>query len=507
MAEGPSGDDPHVASESMSWVANLQYEVTDNNSQVGTTDVQGGTDLELTTLRVPDGGDGFTDIDVSVNGTYENGVQLVDVTDPTTPTLLSMYDCDVYQGDVQVFTRPDMQTADGRARTFMTYGVDYSAETDSDCYGDLPQGAPHTFGASVGALIIEITDPTAPRTVGFIKAPGGTHNGTVRGFDTDGDDQLDKWFFYNSENDTAGSLTVFDITDIDLPVQTASLSISDAGSDTHDVTFSEDGTRAYVASINLSYILDTTDPANPTLVSRIIDPAVGIHHQADPITMDTVAGERTYVIISDEIAGAAGNGFCTGGGMHVWDVTVEQAPVKVGAYFMPDITVQEGAGTGTAGLVSCTAHVYRMYADQQVLTIGNMAGGVRVIDLSNLIGVSVGDENVSTGQVAGMRDLGWFRFSNSDTTGSDAWAFKAHPDRFEEDGSFYGFSNDQTRGFEVFRFDASEAAAAAEGDAEQGRWMTPAEALEHFQSLDLDEDALLYSCRFPGGLRAAVPTA
>ena len=70
VAEGPDGDDPHVASESMSWVANLQYEVTDNNSQSGTTDVQGGTDLELTTLRVPDGADGFDDIDVSVNGTY-----------------------------------------------------------------------------------------------------------------------------------------------------------------------------------------------------------------------------------------------------------------------------------------------------------------------------------------------------------------------------------------------------------------------------------------------------
>lgn len=34
-----------------------------------------------------------------------------------------------------------------------------------------------------------------------------------------------------------------------------------------------------------------------------------IHHQADPLTLETELGERTYVIISDEIAGAAGNGF------------------------------------------------------------------------------------------------------------------------------------------------------------------------------------------------------
>ena len=500
--DGPDGEDPHVASSNMSWVANVQYPVTDNNSQEGTTDVQGGTDLELVTLAADHDGDGVsTDRDYAMSGTYENGFQVVDVTDPTAPFIAATYDCDVYQGDVQVWTHD--------ARTFVTYGVDYSAESDSDCFTDL-QGTPGQMaameGGHLGALVIEVTDPLAPRSVGFVPAQGGTHNGTVRGFDTDGDGTQDKVFFYNSENDTAGSLQVWDVTDVTDPTNTATLALQDAGADTHDVTFNADGTRAYVASINLSYVLDTTDPADPVLVSRIIDPAVGIHHQADPLTI----GDSTYVIISDEIAGAAGNGFCPGGGIHVWDVTVEQAPVKVGAYFMPDVTVQEGANTGTGGLVSCTAHVFRLYPEQQIMTIGNMAGGVRVIDVSELVGVSVGDENTSTGTVAGMADLGWFRFTNGDTTGHDSWAFKAHPDRFAEDGSFHAFSNDQTRGFEVFHFDASATAAeASDGEAERGWWATPEQALERFRELDLelDDDALLYSCRFPGGLRGAVPTA
>ncbi len=496
VVAGPDGDDPHVASSNMSWVANVQYPVTDNNSQAGTTDVQGGTDLELVTLWADHDGDGVaTERDYAMSGTYENGFQVVDVTDPTAPFLAATLDCDVYQGDVQVWQY--------EGRVFAAYGVDYSAELDSDCYTRLtgnPRFLAQTAGG-VGALVFELTDPLAPTPVGFVPAGGGTHNSTVQVFD-------DGVYFYNAENDTGGSLTVWDVTDVTAPQQTAALSLQDAGADTHDVTFSADGTRAYVASINLSYILDTTDPAAPTLVSRIVDPAVGIHHQADPITLSTVAGERTYVIISDEIAGAAGNGFCPGGGLHVWDVTVEQAPVKVGAYFMPDVTVQEGATTGTAGLVSCTAHVYRLYPEQGIMTIGNMAGGVRVLDVTQLVGVSVGDENTSTGTVAGIRDLGWYRFTNGDTTGSDAWTFKAHPDRFADDGSFHAFSNDQTRGFEVFHFDASAPEAeAASGAAERGWWASPAQALERFASLDLDRDALLYSCRFPGGLRGSVPTA
>ena len=160
-------------------------------------------------------------------------------------------------------------------------------------------------------------------------------------------------------------------------------------------------------------------------------------------------------------------------------------------------------------VTSCTAHVYDIYADQQLMTIGNMAGGVRVIDLSNLVGVSVGHENTSTANVtgAGMVDLGWFRFTGTDETGSDSWAFKALPADVSTDEAFHVFSNDQTRGFEVYRFDPSKGAVAAEGTAERGSWVTPGEALERFEALKLslatDDETLLFSCRLPSGLTGA----
>lgn len=512
--------DPHVASTNVDWITQVRYpELVGDESNV---DEQGGTDLEVGSLTVLDAAGEQVVRDYAFAGTYVNGFQVVDVTDPEQPELVTTYECNVRQGDIQVMTRPDMiDEATGLPRTFVTYAIDNSAGSgmQSDCFTDLQANNQMAFLAAStnsggGSLIFDVTDPAAPFTVGFIPAGGGTHNGTINGFDTDDDGTVDDWLFYNSENDAGGNLEIWDINDPTNTELVTTLTLGDSATDTHDVTFNADGSRAYVASIVVSYILNTEDPRSPTLVSRIVDPGNGIHHQADPITVATPLGDRTYVIISDEVAGAAGNGYCPGGGMHVWDVTVEEAPVKVGAYFMPDIAVQEGAHTGAGGLVSCTSHVFRMYPEHQIMTIGNMAGGVRVIDVSGLVGVSAGDENTSTGEVAGMRDLGWWRFTGTDETGSDSWAFKAHPDRFEvhEDGSvsFHAFSSDQTRGLEVYHFDGSEPAAEAEsGEAERGTWGSPLDAVDRWNRLTalFTDDALLYSCRFPDGIGAGSPAA
>ncbi len=488
-----SGEDPSVSTDNMSWVASLAYPIAENNSQAGTTDVRGGTDIEITTLTVADGTGGTEERDYAIAGTYENGLQIVDVTEPEAPVLTSTYTCDVYQGDVQVITRDDLLTADGIARSFVTYAVDSSAQS-GDCFL-LADGT--VLPRRTGSFLIEVTDPANPQTVSFIGAAGGTHNMTAH---------PDGTLLYNSENDAGGQMSIWDISDVTKPVLARTMAIADAGTDTHDVTFYDldptddiSADRAYVASIVNSYILDVTDPRDPQLVSRIVDPAIGIHHQADPITVaHPVTGEAaTFLIIGDEIAGASGNGYCPGGGLHVFDVTgpLENAPVKVGAYFMPDLVVQEGADSGLAGLTSCTSHVLRMYEDQGIMTIANMAGGVRVLDMTNLIGLSVGvTPDTSTGALAGIADLGYFRFTSNDQRGSDAWSFKAHADRFEEDGSFYAYSNDQTRGFEVYRYEAGTDMGEA---GEAGRWASVEQALTRAQQLApfRNTDALFFSCR------------
>ena len=65
-------------------------------------------------------------------GTYYNGLQIIDVSDPERPVVVNNYDCGIAQGDVQVFTR-----ADHLGRTFVAYAADdgYSFQPDSACAG------------------------------------------------------------------------------------------------------------------------------------------------------------------------------------------------------------------------------------------------------------------------------------------------------------------------------------------------------------------------------------
>lgn len=459
-----------VNSPNLTHVANLKYpDELRKAARLNVGDWQGGTDLEFATIAVADDTAGKKGRqapglarrgreqlrDFAIAGTYQNGMQIVDITDPENPALAATYGCDLLQGDVQVFTR---ETA-GVTRTFATYTADVAAK-DSPCTQDVLAATGQSF--SLGTIIVEITDPYAPKAVGAAEIPVGSHNMTVH--------PSGLWM-YNSDNDAGAQLEVWSLADLTQPTKVFTLPLQQASSDTHDITFSSDGNRAYVASITHSYILDTSTPEAPTLLGTIVDPAVGIHHQADPITMkDPITGQdRTYIIINDEMGGAAGNGYCPGGGLHVYDATgpLERAPVKVGAFFMPELTVQEGAPTGAAGTVTCTAHVFRIYPEQQKLVIAWFSGGVRVVDLSNLVGLRAGAQNVSTGAVAGMNEVGYNRFPDS-----DVWAAKVH--RWDADGSAYIFGNDQTRGFDVFRFTAAATPAAA-----QGRWLTPEQTVQH----------------------------
>ena len=184
----------------------------------------------------------------------------------------------------------------------------------------------------------------------------------------------------------------------------------------------------------------------------IVDPAINVWHQSDPVTIeDPVLGKRDFIVIEDEVAGATGTGQCPNGGVHVYDATgqLEQAPVKVGYWNIDD------AGPTENGLGTCTAHVFDLYGEQKLMTIAYYNGGVRVVDLSGLVGAALNKTGV------GMKQLGSYRFPDSDT-----WSVKAYaPDR---DG-FHLFGNDMARGFDVYRWEPAAASSST------GTWMTAAE--------------------------------
>ena len=116
----------------------------------------------------------------------------------------------------------------------------------------------------------------------------------------------------------------------------------------------------------------------------------------------------------------------------------------------------------------CTAHVFRVHEDEQIMTMAWYNGGVRVIDLSGLTGISIGGQQL-TG--AGMKEIGYYRIQ-----GMDSWAAKT-PRIDPRTGDFYLFGNDVARGLDVYKFTGAGAVSTS-----QGTWMSPSQALAASQA-------------------------
>jgi hypothetical protein len=442
------------SAENMTHVANLGYE-----HRYGQTE-NFGTDLELASMTVRRNG-AKRKLDVAFAGTYRNGLQIIDVTRPARPKVLSVYDCAIAQGDVQVFRR-------GK-RTLVAYTADdISSQTDpsSRCFRDAGIST-----KEYGTFIVDVTNPRRPKSVTFIPLERGSHNQTVHPSGN---------YLYNSNSDVVPgappSIEVIDIRRLQQARRVTDLPLG-TGLDSHDITFNRNGTRAFSAAISHTLVIDTTDPAEPEIIGRIVDPSINIHHQSDPVTVDDpVLGKRRFLVVTDELAGAAGNGACPGGGLHVYDITgdLERAPVKVGFFDIPDVSV-----TDPSGSLRCTSHVLKMHPKKGVMTIAWYARGVRVIDISGLVGVSAGLPG------AGMQEIGHIWFADSDT-----WAAKAL--RVKRNGSMVLFANDISRGFDVFRFTASPEGTSSMSTG-ASRWMSPAEARSALGVADRTGD-LVVSC-------------
>ena len=178
----------------------------------------------------------------------------------------------------------------------------------------------------------------------------------------------------------------------------------------------------------------------------------------DPFTLTDSAGrEREFVIAEDEFVGALGTGQCPNGGVHVYETTgaLERNPQKVGYWNIDQLRPTDQVD-GT-----CTAHVFDIHEDEQIMTIAYYNGGVHVVDLSGLVGISLADQQVSG---EGMKALGYYRIS-----GMDAWSAKTP--KIGRNGDFYLYANDIARGLDVYHFDAGDTASSR-----TGQWMSKSEA-------------------------------
>ena len=254
-------------------------------------------------------------------------------------------------------------------------------------------------------------------------------------------------WLYNSNSDlitsTSPAIEIIDIRNPAKPTKTGELALTalpGLGTESHDITFSDDGKRAYSAALSHGVVIDTTDPGKPTILTEFDDESINVWHQSDPVTIQTSEGPKTFLIAEDEFAGAAGGPVCPSGGVHVYDITGEKenAPEKVGYWNIDDFgPTHDPEGT-------CTAHVFDIHEREQLMTMAFYNGGVRVIDLAGL----------ATGE--GLKAIG----SLPDRGRRHLVVQGAAVSR---DGVWYAYGNDIDRGMDVYRYDGRRPEATNAG--------------------------------------------
>lgn len=341
------------------------------------------------------------------------GLRIVDITDPANAQVKSFYVCHTNQNDIQVLERG--------SRTYVLMGLDApsnSQSVESKCFSDAGIDKSGT-----GLLVVDVTDVAAPRAVGFLPLLFGVHNSTIhpggRYVYVSDSELLRNGFREPDKPYSPSKIQIVDVVDPNRPVFIRDVELP-PGMSSHDITFNGDGTRAYAAALSQTVILDSSNPSTPRVLRVIEDPTINIHHQADPYQIDG----KTYLVITDELAGAAGNGGCPGGGLHIYDITNEMLPIKIGVFVIPDVSmfVQDGR-------IRCTSHVLRIYPDQKILTIAWYAAGIWVIDISNPFE---------------FKAVGMANPTNIDGRRTDAWSAKLYNGHL--------FTNDLGRGIDIFAY-------------------------------------------------------
>lgn len=362
-----------------------------------------------------------------------DGLRIVDVTPDGTgaiPLPLGVTFRACAQGPNDVGVSPDGNTL------LLNVDSNFSGAA-SKATGCTVPGAPAGYGRIFDVGLVDITDIAAPKILGTpLKRPDGSTWPALKGVHTTEFVPGHRIAYLSTQEtpDRTG-LSIMPILDLRGAAPDVKLTqVLPVGSSPHDITFSADGTRAYVAAVTATYVLDTTDPMNPTgPLAVIADPAISIHHES------FLTPNGRYLLIVDEQAGAITNVQCPGGGVHVYDLgpngEAEAAPVKVGVFFADDTRT-----VASANLPACTAHEGGFSADGRTLSLGWYDAGTRIFDIGALDGsAALGDPvGLEVTEVAFLRP-----------TVAETWVAKTHP---AVPG--YVFANDAKRGFDVYRITA-----------------------------------------------------
>jgi hypothetical protein len=260
--------------------------------------------------------------DYAYVGAYSAGLRIIDISDPTNPTLAGFYDTPDNANNVAVAGdyayvadwSSGLQVIDISDPTNPTYAGSYEVPGLSlgvTVWGDYAYLADHANSAQL--QILDISDPTDPMPVASYTTPGSTRYVVISGD-----------YAYVAEIDSG--LEVVDISDPTNPTFAGRCTTPGMARGL-DVS----GDYAYIGDdLEGLQVIDISDPTNPVIIGSRVLPSYALR----------VAACGDYVYVADHA-----------GGLQVVDVSDPANPRSAGSYHTPS----HAHGIAVSGTHACVA--------------------------------------------------------------------------------------------------------------------------------------------------------
>ena len=292
----------------------------------------------------------------AVAATHGNGFDIVDVTDPLSPTTVSRY------ATPGVNYHPWVQV--NGPRNIVAISIE-------------EPGASVAHGGTNGVEFVDIANLASPTRLSSVPGLQGPH--TIR--------MIGPNHIY-----TTLPTFIIDYTNPAQPVNLGEKSVPGLGKLCgHE--FAPDQNipgRTYVGicgGVGKWAILDTSDPANPQLIQEVRDLDVEYAHEVFP------APDSSFVAVGDFRAGPGGQGKtyarCPGGGIHFYDISGKYKPgasltnpIKMGTWFAPftGIANEPIDPVSNPNWGPCNLHSLQFQPERNLLVVGLYGGGSWVVD-------------------------------------------------------------------------------------------------------------------------------
>lgn len=237
------------------------------------------------------------------------------------------------------------------------------------------KGYARTGATNNGIALADVSDPAAPVILGSVGVASGHTLTPLPGTD----------YIYVHPGGLAvggGVTSIVDVSNPAAPKVAATFTPSAAGC--HDLQFLRTATRslAFCASGAAGEVQtwDVSDPLKPTIVGRIVNPAIQFPHNALP------SPDGKLLVINDEAFAAheCATGSSIAGSLWVYDITDPTMPLLAGRV-APPVAPGASAPVNAAGGTEkwCTAHNYNFVPGTRTLVSAWFTGGTTVEDLTN----------------------------------------------------------------------------------------------------------------------------